>query len=194
MRHNKQSEKEIDDFVLLVKFKDDRKFEESGIKGIKPEVKGIEEIESTLNSIDIWFYITESEFYNTVTVKLDVNPAKAINHLSESPTVAIERVVPLDSVVSSPLESVIETILKLASLKIDKDESFTVRCELNDDGLKNIESISSPDKLLNHISSELCDELGLEYRDKNTDWVIQVEELGEDTGIAVCRPDDILMK
>ena len=194
MRHNKQLEKEIDDFVLLVKFKDDRKFEESGIKGINPEVKGIEEIETTLNSINIWFYITESEFYNTVTVELDVNPAKAINHLSESPTVAIERVVPLDSVVSSPLERVIETILKLASLKIDKDESFTVRCELNDDGLKNIESISSPDKLINHISGELCDELGLEYRDKNTDWVIQVEELGEDTGIAVCRPDDILMK
>ncbi|MBI5459814.1 THUMP domain-containing protein [Methanobacterium sp.] len=194
MQHNKQLEKEIDDFVLLVKFKDDRKFEESGIKGIKPEVKGIEEIETTLNSINIWFYITESEFYNTVTVELDVNPAKAINHLSESPTVAIERVVPLDSVVSSPLERVIETILKLASLKIDKDESFTVRCELNDDGLKNIESISSPDKLINHISGELCDELGLEYRDKNTDWVIQVEELGEDTGIAVCRPDDILMK
>ncbi len=194
MRHDKQLEKEIDDFVLLVKFKDDRKFEESGIKGIKPEVKGIEEIETTLNSNDIWFYITESEFYNTVTVELDTKPAKAISQLSKSPTVAIERAIPLDSVVSSPMESVIETILKLASLKIDKDESFTVRCELKGSGLKNTGSISSPDKLTNLISSELYDELGLEYLDKNTDWIIQVEEMGEDTGIAVCRPDEILIK
>jgi tRNA acetyltransferase TAN1 len=194
MRHEKQFEKKAEDFVLLVKFKEDRKFEKSEINGINPETKGIEEIKTTLNNTDIWFYIAESEFHDIVTVELDVNPQKAINHLSKSPTVAIERAVPIDSVVSSPLESVIKTILKLASMKIDKNESFTVQCESKGEEFESIENSISSDKLINHISEELCDELGLEYRDKNTDWIIQIEELGEDTGIAVCRPDEILMK
>lgn len=193
MINEKTLEKKAEDFVLLVKFKEDRKFEKSGINGIKPEIKGMEEIETILNNTDIWFYITESEFHDIVTVELDVNPRKAISHLSKSPTVAIERAVPIDSVVSSPLESVIKTILKLASMKIDKNESFTVQCESKEEEFESIENSISPDKLINHISGELC-ELGLEYKDKNTDWIIQIEELGEDTGIAVCRPDEILIK
>ena len=194
MRHDKKVEKKSEDFVLMVKFKEDRKFEKSGINGIKPEIKGIEEIETILNNTDMWFYIAESEFHDIVTVELDVKPKKAISHLSKQPTVAIERAVPIDSVVSSPLESVIKTILKLASLKINKNESFTVHCESKGEEFESIEKIRSPDELINHISSELCDELGLEYKDKNTDWIIQVEELGKDTGIAICRPDEILMK
>lgn len=194
MINEKKLEKKAEDFVVLVKFKEDKKFEESGINGVKPEIKGIEEIKNTLNNTDIWFFIAESEFHDTVTVELDVKPEKAICHLSKSPTVAIERVVPIDSVVYSPLESVIETILKLASMKIDKKESFTVRCESKGDGFESIKNINSPDKLTNYISRELCGELGLEYREKNTDWIIQVEELGEATGIAVCRPEEILIK
>lgn len=193
MRNDKKLEKIANSFVLLIEFKVDEKLN-NGINRILPEIKGIEEIETAMNNTDAWFYIRESEFYDTVTVDLDMEPMHAIKQLRKTPTVAIEKAVPLDSVVSSPLESVIKTILKIASMKIAKDESFTVRCQFKGDRLKSIENINSPDKLINHISNELCDELGLEYRDKNTDWIIQIEELGEDTGIAVCRPDEILMK
>jgi len=188
---NEKFEKNPDCFVLMVKFKEDGEFAEYGIK---PENKGIEEIETALTSTDAWFYITESEFYDIVTVEMNVNPAETINQLRKTSTIAIKRAVPLDSVVSSPAESVIKDILKLASQKIDKNESFTVQCELKDEGLRGIESIISPDKLINQISSELYDKLSLECQNKNTDWIIQIEELGEDTGIAVCRPDEILMK
>jgi len=192
--NNKKSEKNVDCFVLMVKFKEDGDFAEYGIKGIKTEDKGIEEIETALTSTGAWFYITESEFYDIVTVEMNVNPAETINQLRKTSTIAIERAVPLDSVVSSPVESVIKDILKLASQKIDKNESFTVQCQLKDEGLRGLDSIISPDKLINQISGELYDKLNLEYHNKNTDWIIQIEELGEDTGIAVCRPDEILMK
>lgn len=194
MNKDQKFEKNTDSFVLLVKFKEDGEFTEYEINGIKPENKGIEEIETALNSTGAWFYITESEFYDIVTVEMDVNPTETINQLRKTSTIAIERAVPLDSVVSSPVKSVIKNILKLASRKIDKNESFTVQCGLKDEGLRGIKSISSSDKLINQISRELYDELSLKYQDKNTDWIIQIEELGEDTGIAVCRQDEILMK
>ncbi len=194
MNKDQKFEKNADSFVLLVKFREDGEFREYEINGIKPENKGIEEIETALNSTGAWFYITESEFYDIVTVEMDVNPAETINQLRKTSTIAIERAVPLDFVVSSPVESVIKNILKLASLKIYKNESYTVQCELKDEGLRDMKSIISSDKLINQISSELYDKMRLKYQDKNTDWIIQIEELGEDTGIAVCRPDEILMK
>ncbi|WP_321421594.1 THUMP domain-containing protein [uncultured Methanobacterium sp.] len=188
---NEKFEKNADCFVLMVKFKENGEFAEHGINS---ENKGIEEIETALISTSAWFYITESEFYDIVTVEMNVNPAETINQLRKNSTIAIERAVPLDSVVSSPVESVIKDILKLASHKIDKNESFTVQCQLKDNGLRGIDGIISPDKLINQISGELYDNLNLKYNNKNTDWIIQIEELGEDTGIAVCRPDEILMK
>ena len=125
MRNDKKLEKIANSFVLLIEFKEDEKLN-NGINRILPEIKGIEEIETAMNNTDARFYIRESEFYDTVTVDLDMEPVKAIKQLRKTPTVAIEKAVPLDSVVSSPLESVIKAILKVASMKIAKDESFTV--------------------------------------------------------------------
>ena len=194
MKKEQQLEKSADSFVLMVKFKEDEKLEEAGIKGIKPEIKGIEEIETALDSTGFWFYITESEFYDRVTVELDVNPTEAITQLRKTSTIAIERAVPLDYVVSSSMESLITNILKLASQKIEGNESFTVQIELKGDGLRPIEGTNPQHELTNQLTTELCDGLNLKHQDENNDWIIQIEELGDEMGIAICRPDEILVK
>lgn len=194
MKKEQELEKNAHNFVLMVKFKEDEKLEESGIKGIKPEIKGIEEIETALDSTGFWFYITESEFYDKVTVELDVNPTEAITQLHKTSTIAIERAVPLDYMVSSSMESLITNILKLASQKIDENESFNVQIELKGNGLRPIEGTNLHDELTPQLTTKLCDELNLKHQDENNDWIIQIEELGDEIGIAICRPDEILVK
>lgn len=177
--------------VLLVNFEDTKKFEDNGSKKINPEIKGKKEIKKVLKSMGIWFYIMESGFHHTVTVEIDTKPVQVIEQFRQTPTMAIKRIVPLDSVVSSNHNDLIHNIKELASMKIENDESFTVILGSNG---SNLEGTKSPDELTTGISSEVSNGLNLQYQEKNTDWIIQIEELGDDTAIAVCRPDDILMK
>jgi tRNA acetyltransferase TAN1 len=192
MKSNEQLEKDV--VVLLVKFKEE--MDENGPKMMKPEILGVEEIEKTFNHIGIWFYIMQSEYFDTVTVEMDSDPAKAIEELRKTPTVAIKGAIPLDSIVSSPPELVINTIQKLVQVKVAKNESFTVKCELRDNGytLKGAKNMNSTDLLSSQVASILCRELDLEHDDRDSDWIVQIEELGDTTGIAVCRWEDVLIK
>lgn len=194
MRKNQNTKKRDERYVLLVKFENNKKFDNHEFKENYPEIRGQQELKKVLEAMGVWFYIMESEFYHTVTVELDTEPLEVIKQFQETPTVAIKSIVPLDSVVSSSTDDLIANITKLASLKINTEESFTVRLGSNGEEFKGMSGVKSPDKLTHGISRELCDGLSLHYHDENTDWVIQIEELGEDKGIAICRPDEILMK
>lgn len=194
MKENPKAKKRDEPFVLLVKFEYSEKFEKDGFKKTYPEIKGQQELKKVLKAMGVWFYIMESEFYHTVTVELDTEPVEVIKQFRQTPTMAIKSIVPLDSVVTSSSDDLITAIRELASVKINKKESFTVRLGFNGKKFEDMRGIKSPDKLTQGISSELCDGLNLQYHDENTDWVIQIEELGEDKGIAICRPDEILIK
>ncbi|GEM_PF-669711 len=192
MKNNEQLEKDV--VVLLVKFKEE--MDENGLKKVKPEILGVEEIEKTFNHIGIWFYIMQSEYFDTVTVEMDSDPAKAIEELRKSNTVAIKRAIPLDSIVSTPPELVISSIQKLVQFKVANNESFTVKCNLRDNSynLKGKGNVNSADLLSSQIASILCRELDLKHNDRDSDWIVQIEELGDTTGIAVCRWEDVLIK
>jgi tRNA acetyltransferase TAN1 len=192
MKSDEQLEKDV--VVLLVKFKE--KMDENGLEKVKPEILGVEEIEKTFNHIGIWFYIMQSEYFDTVTVEMDTDPAKAIEELRKTHTVAIKKAIPLDSIVSAPPGLVISTIQKLVQVKVAKNESFTVKCKLRDNGytLKGKANMNSAELLSSQIASILCRELDLEHDDRDSDWIVQIEELGDTTGIAVCRWKDFLIK
>jgi tRNA acetyltransferase TAN1 len=194
MRKNQNTKKRDERYVLLVKFENNKKFDNHEFKENYPEIRGQQELKKVLEAMGVWFYIMESEFYHTVTVELDTEPLEVIKQFQQTPTVAIKSIVPLDSVVPSSTDDLIANITKLASLKINTEESFTVRLGSNGEKFEGMSGVKSPDKLTHGISRELCDGLSLQYHDENTDWVIQIEELGEDKGIAICRPDEILMK
>jgi tRNA acetyltransferase TAN1 len=168
-------------FDLLVTFKED-------LNGIAPEIRGIEEIELGLSNSSSYFYIKESEFFNAVTVDLYMDTSQAVQKLAQTPTEAIEKAVPIDVVVPSITDNIIKATLEIAAVKIAKEESFTVKCEFRS-------RYSEPlDEVINKVHGEVCGKLDLEYTDKNPDWIILIEELGKNTGIAIRRPDEILIK
>ncbi len=179
---------EIDNFNLLIAFKEIENLDINEINTIQPEIKGMEEIENALNNTESFFYIKESEFYDVVTVDLDLNPTLAIEQFKKMQTLAIKKVIPIDLVVPTLKEVIIKDILKIASSKIEKGESFTIKCEL-----RNKKYIKSSQELINQISNEIHNQLGIQYQENNADWIVIIEELGTVTGIGIFRTEYMLI-
>lgn len=176
----KDFEKEVDSFDVLVTFKED-------IDGIYSKSNGIDEIELALYNITS-YYIKETEFCDAVTLDLEIeNSEDIIHNLTNSSSESIAKIVPIDTVVPSISENIINATIKLAAMKITKKESFKVNCELRSKYSEPLEEVS------NKVPCEVCRKLNLEYTADNPDWMILIEELGENTGIAICRPDEIII-
>lgn len=182
MNHNKflesDIENEIDSFDMLVVFKEDS-------EGIMSEIKGIEEIELRLSETKSYFYIKESEFFNAVTVDLSMDNVQAVKKLAETPTEAIEKAVPIDIVVPSTASNIIKAVIEIANKKIAKEESYSIEYVPRSKYLENL------DKMRDKVPDEVSQKLNIKFKDKNTDWIVLIEELGKNTGIAVCRPYEI---
>lgn len=148
---------------------------------------GLEEIENILSQTESYFFIKESEFIDVVTVDLD-NTMMAMEQFKKSPSVTIKKIVPIDLVVPSMKEKIIENIIELASEKIDEKNTFVVKCEL-----RSMKYLPPSDELIQNISNELNLKMNINYNEKNADWVIAIEELGHITGISICKADNILI-
>ncbi|BDZ68519.1 THUMP domain-containing protein [Methanobacterium ferruginis] len=175
------TEPEIDSFDLLISFKE-------GNDGSEEEVKGIEEIGVALENKR--FYIKESEFDDVVTLELNTSdPVKLVEQFAKTPTEVIEKVIPVDTVVPSTMDNIRESILEFAATNMVPKGSFTVQC-IN----RSKRYLEPSNEVVNQISTEISDKLNVNYDDKNTDWVIHIEEIGKITGIAIRRPDETLIK
>lgn len=172
-----------DTFNLLITLQGQK----SAIAG--EEVIGIEEIELALSSYEPFLYIKESEYPNVVLVELSMDPEEAVVILKEAPTTVVSKVIPIDIVINTRRDLILEKILKIAMEKMDPGDSFVVRCDLR--GRK---YIKSEEELTKAISDELIQKLNA-YPDKtNPTWVVQVEIVGEETGISILEPWKILKK
>lgn len=173
-------EKDLDNIELLVTFKE-------GKNGFNSEIKGMEEIELALKHMKS-YYIKETEFYNSVIVDLIDDPVEAVQLLRKTPTEAIKKAVPIDTVISSVKDNIIKAAIEISANKIAKKESFSVKCEFRSKFPNYVEDV------INKVPSEVCRNLNLKYNDNNPDWMILIEEMGTITGIAIRRPDEILIK
>ena len=153
------------------------------------ELLGIEELELALQSYEPVLNIKESEFSNVILVDLGIDPSDAISILKDTPTTVISKAVPIDSVVRTTMDGIIERVLKIAGKKVNSGDSFAVRCDLR--GRK---YIKSKDKIITTISDKLIDDFNLKKDEKNPKWVVQIEVVGDDTGINVLKPDEFLKK
>ncbi len=153
------------------------------------EIVGIEEIELALSSYEPFLYIKESEYPNVVLVELSMDPEEAVIILKEAPTTVVSKVVPIDMVVRTRKDVILEKILKIATERMDPGDSFVVRCDLR--GRK---YIKSKEELIKAISNVLIQKLNVYPDSKNPKWVVQAEIVGEDTGISVLEPHKILKK
>jgi tRNA acetyltransferase TAN1 len=187
--NQKGLEEEIEKFDLLIGFKEVEKLNNDELNIVEPEILGIEEIELTMNNTKSFFYMKESEFFDIVTLDLDINPVIAIEEFKKTPTKAIKKVIPIDLVVPTINEIILEDVSKLASKKIGSNESFNVKCEL-----RKRRYIKSSQELICQVSDELQEKLNLNYKEKNADWIILIEELGKITGISICKAENLLIK
>jgi tRNA acetyltransferase TAN1 len=153
------------------------------------EVVGIEEIELALQNKEPVLNIKESSFSNVILIDLSMNTKDAVQILRDTPTTVISKVVPIEIVTRTRLYGILEKVVHLAGEKFDHGESFVVRCDLR--GRKYIES---KEELISSITEELSEKLNLSLDEKDPTWVVQVEVVGENTGISVLKPDEILKK
>jgi len=158
------------------------------------ELIGIEEIELALSSYEPVLYIKESQYPNVVLVELTMDPEEAVAILKEAPTTVISKVIPIDEVVKTNMDAILEKTWNISKKKMSPGETFTVKADL-----RGREHIKSKEELINAVSVELMDKLdqGLDPQTLNTsnpDWIVLIEVVGEDTGISILKPHEFLKK
>lgn len=153
------------------------------------ELVGIEEIELALSSYEPVLYIKESQYPNVVLVELTMDPEEAVSILGEAPTTVVSKVVPIDVVVKTRMDAVLEKVLVIAREKMNSEDSFVVRCDL-----RGREYIKSKEELIEAVSNELLNKLDVRVDEINPEWVVQIEVVGDDTGISVLKPQQLLKK
>lgn len=158
------------------------------------ELIGIEEIELALSSYEPVLYIKESQYPNVVLVELTMDPEEAVAILKEAPTTVISKVVPIDTVVKTQMDTILEKTWAIAREKMNSGDTFVVRADL-----RGRRHIKSKEELIEAVSNELIDKLegNLDPQTldtKDPDWIVQLEVVGDDTGISVLKPYQLLKK
>jgi tRNA acetyltransferase TAN1 len=147
----------------------------------------MEEIESTLNDEVKSFYIKESEFYNTILVELESDPLEIALKLQNTPINDLSQIVPIEEVVITRPDFITEKVINLGREKMNPGENFVMKCNL-----RGKRYIKSKEELLKTIIPELIKELKVEVDKNKADWLIQIEVVGENTGITILRPNDLI--
>jgi tRNA acetyltransferase TAN1 len=133
--------------------------------------------------------IKESNFANVILIDLTVEPLDAAKLLEEAQTTVISKIVLIESVVRTRLDIILDKIVDLAGDRVVSGDSFKVICDLR--GRK---YINSKDEFIETISDVLIDKFDLISNGSDADWVVQVEVVGENTGISILNPEMIIKK
>ena len=133
--------------------------------------------------------VKESNFSNVLLIDLAMEPLDAVKLIGNAPTTVISKVVLIEKVVRTRLDSILEKVIDLAGDRVVSGDSFRVICDLR--GRK---YIKSKEDLVERISEELIERFNLQYNGPDVDWVVQVEVVGENTGISMLNPEMILKK
>jgi tRNA acetyltransferase TAN1 len=87
------------------------------------------------------------------------------------------------------LDSILEKVNTLAGDRVVADDSFKVICDLR--GRK---YIKSKEELVERIEDMLIEKFDLKTGVRDPDWIVQIEVVGENTGISILNPEMILKK
>ncbi len=129
--------------------------------------------------------ITITEFSGILTAKTKIDPYMIVQKIRE---MVIDepwsvryclRIIPIEAVVDTDLEKILDASLDLVN-KIKKDESYRITIE------KRNSEISSK-KIISKIADNIQNKVSLE----KPDWIVLIEILGNKTGLAVLKKDDI---
>lgn len=146
------------------------------------EVTTLEQIELELKNHDPFYYLKESEFLNIFMVELRTDKLRTALKLANASLNNAFEMVPIESVVFTRPEKIVDKIINISKDKIKDGETFVVKCNIS--GQK---CIKSQGELVQSIYQEM-ENLNFKPHENNPDWVIHVEVVGENTGISVLKP------
>lgn len=170
-------------FNLLVTFKG-QKTPEAG-----EELLGIEEIEMALGDQKNLYEFKESGFYNVALIQTESNPLEVAKLIKRYPTTVISKIVPVELVVRTRPDLIVDKVTSLCREKIKDTQTFVVRGDV-----RGRVYIESKEELLLKITREINEKLLAEKDEDQPDWVVQIEVVGENTGVSVLKPDDFIKK
>ena len=87
------------------------------------------------------------------------------------------------------VDSILEKVIDFAGDRVVSGDSFRVICDLR--GRK---YIKSKEELVERITDELIERFNLKSDSSDFDWIVQIEVVGENTGISMLNPEMILKK
>lgn len=153
------------------------------------ELLGIKEIELALQNKESIFYIKESECLNVVLIELNMDVMAAATKIMDSPTRVISEIVPINEVVKTRMDYILEKAVELAGNRMIEGDSFTLRYDIRSE-----RHLKSEEELFIKVSQELIEKLNLIFDEIDPDWVVQIEVIGENTGISVLKPNELFKK
>lgn len=145
------------------------------------EYMAIEKLEDKLKNYESRFYIKESEFYNVFLVELLETNINTALKLAETSLKKNFDVVPIESVVSSRPDLILENIIDVSKNKIKDGETFAIKCNI-----RGTRYIKSKEKFMDFIYKKL-EKIKGRPDETRPDWIIHIEVVGEYTGISVIK-------
>jgi tRNA(Ser,Leu) C12 N-acetylase TAN1 len=155
-------------------------FNEGDNDELDDELLGIKEIKHILDNININFYIKESECADVVLVEFGTNYFEAAIKLMTTPTKRISRAIPINIVVKTNFELILNKVKDLSLEKTNSGDTFFVICDVMNETKLRASDIK------NAVKEELINS-GLKFDDNNPEWNIYIEIIGGNTGISILR-------
>lgn len=113
---------------------------------------------------------------------------EALKRIKEFETSAIFKVIPVDFLVESSEEVIINQGFKLAAEKIHEGDSFAVRCK------KRGGRIKSEKEIERELGARIKEGLNATVNLSNPKWLVVIEILDKKTGIGVLKAGEVLKK
>jgi tRNA acetyltransferase TAN1 len=104
---------------------------------------------------------------------------EAVRQLKNTSSKRISRVVPIDSVLKTNFDAIINKIRDLSLEKIQAGDTFNVNCD-----------VMNYPQIKNFVKAEL-NKLDWGFDDLNPRWDIYIEVIGENTGLNILKSDDL---
>ncbi|MCD6559080.1 THUMP domain-containing protein [Palaeococcus sp. (in: euryarchaeotes)] len=117
-----------------------------------------------------------------------IEKGESLKRIKEFETSAIFKVIPIDTLVESSKEVIIECGFKVATERIKEGDSFAVRCK------KRGGKIKSEKEIERELGARIKEGLNATVNLSNPRWLVLVEILGKKTGISVLKTEEVLKK
>lgn len=113
---------------------------------------------------------------------------EVLRRLGEFETQSIFRVIPIDELVRSEENEIVEKAAEIARKRIKAGESFAVRCRKRGSRIKSAKGIEIT------LGARIKEETGAVVNLSLPMWYVLIEVLGRKTGIAVVRAEEMVKK